>query len=74
MKPFLVVTVDHVRRLAAVRGPEAKRITTLVSPVPPQWSPSARGWVIPAAYAADVQVYVQSQLHEWTLVHNRKQQ
>src|SRR6266496_6316064 len=46
MKPFLVVTVDHVRKLAAVRGPEAKRITTLVSPVPPRWPPTARSWVI----------------------------
>ena len=73
MRPWLVVVVDRVRGVAAVRGRDARRVAALVSTVPPRWSEAGRGWLVPASYAEDVRTYGQSQCHEWVLVFDRKQ-
>lgn len=76
MSPWLVVEVDQVRGLAAVRGGlagplETRRVARLLSPTPPVWSAAARGWVIPATHAEDVRTYGWTR-REWVLVYDRK--
>jgi hypothetical protein len=74
-RPAVFVTVDTERGLALLRGREAERVAYLLSPPSfewaPEFSPSGRGWLVPAPVAADVVAWGQLN-RELVIMHGRK--
>jgi hypothetical protein len=71
--PSLVVTVDEQRGIAPVRGRSARRVTQLLAAEQRQWSPSGRGWVVPADVVADLRTFAEIFRGELCVVSQRKQ-
>jgi hypothetical protein len=71
-EPSIFVTVDAERGLALVRGPSARRVTWLLAAEQRQWSPSGRGWVVPADVVPDLRTFAEI-FRELVVVSQRKQ-
>lgn len=69
--PSLFVTVDPDRGLALVRGPSARHVTELLAAEQRRWSPSGRGWVVPADAVSDLRTYGE-EFRELVVVSQRK--
>lgn len=55
--PLLWIQTAPSKKIALVRGDEAKRITHLVSRESPRWSGTGRGWVVPLDVVDDLRCY-----------------
>jgi hypothetical protein len=74
-RPAVIVTVDHERGLALLRGRLAQEAAYAVSPDTFAWAPMrcrSGGWLVPAAVAADIAAWGQ-QNRELVVVHRRKE-
>jgi hypothetical protein len=70
--PCLWVQTDTVAGRALIKGQEAKQVAHLLSPIPPQWSPTGRGWVVPLPVVDDLREYVWYRMRDRVIVYERK--